>query len=804
MSETSAPSIQAASATSAAASGKLAASALAYAPVVAHELGLSLASVSSVVRLLAEGATVPFIARYRKEATGGLDEVQIRAIEERAGYVAELEERRASVRAEIDKQGKLTPELAQKLAAATTKAEVEDLYLPYRPKRRTRGLIAREKGLEPLADLLAAQGPESPAELAARYVSTDKGVADVAAALAGARDIVAERISERAEVRALVRDAFAREGVVRVKKTEELAQKETKFDTYASFEEPLATIPSHRFLAIRRGEAEGVLRASLAVDEAPLLAPVLRHAGHVPSSPWAPELERAAKDALTRLVVPSVESDARVEAKMRADREAVAVFAQNLRELLLAAPFGGKRVLGVDPGQRTGCKCAVVDETGKLLEHTTFNLVLGADAERRARLTVHELVKKHGVSAVAVGNGTHGRETEAFVREVLGEAGLGEVLVVSVSESGASVYSASDVARDEFPDLDLTVRGAISIARRLQDPLAELVKVDPKSIGVGQYQHDVYPGLLAKQLDAVVESCVNQVGVELNTASAPLLARVAGIGPTLAKRIVAHRDQRGAFKSRREILEVLGVGPRTFEQAAGFLRIRGAEHPLDASAVHPERYPVVERIASDLGVPLATLVGNADAVRRVQIARYVEEGQAESARLDRLGELTLRDILAELQKPGRDPRKTFEPPKFRDDVRTMNDLTVGMALEGVVTNVTAFGAFVDVGVHQDGLVHVSQLSDRFVREPSEVVKVGDKLSVRVLEVDLVRKRISLTAKKGEAIRPGPRAEGPGAGQRHPQGRGQGQHGGRSQGTSAAQQSAAGFKNNPFAAHFGKK
>ncbi|MBL9026598.1 MAG: RNA-binding transcriptional accessory protein [Myxococcales bacterium] len=717
---------------------------LRHAPAVASDLNLPLAGVTAVVRLLAEGATVPFIARYRKEATGDLDEVAIRSIEERATYVAGMEDRRASVLDEIKKQGKLTPELEKKLKAATTKAEIEDLYLPFKPKRRTRAIIAKERGLEPLADLLWAQGEEDPTGAAAAFVDAAKEVPDVAAALAGARDIAAERIAESAEARGLVRRAFEQEGVMRVGKTKEHEDKPTKFDAYASFDEPVRSIPSHRYLAIRRGETEGVLRASLDVEADKLLPQLLAGTGRRAGSPWAGELEKAAQDALSRLLLPSVQVDVRVELKMRADKEAVSVFASNLRELLLAAPYGGHRVLGIDPGQRTGCKCAVLSETGKLLEHTTIYLVQGAEAERKARAVLAELVKKHNISAVAVGNGTHGRETESFAREVVGS----DAIVVSVSEAGASVYSASDVAREELPDVDLTVRGAVSIARRLQDPLAELVKIDPKSIGVGQYQHDVFPALLAKELDGVVESCVNLVGVELNTASAPLLSRVSGIGPTLAKRIVDHRDNTGPFKSRAALKDVAGVGPKTFEQCAGFLRIRGAENPLDASAVHPERYGTVERIARDLGVPVHQLVGDADRVKQIPVAKYVEEGDG---KLDRLGEATLRDILAELVKPGRDPRKTFEPPKFRDDVRTMEDLKPGMTLEGVVTNVTAFGAFVDVGVHQDGLVHVSQLADRFVKNPSDVVKVGDKITVRVMEVDLVRKRIGLTAKSGAVV-----------------------------------------------------
>ena len=775
-------------------------------PVLAAELNLPRASVAAVVKLLAESSTVPFIARYRKEATGGLDEVQIRDIEERRTYLVELEARRKSIIAEIQSQGKLTPELGKLLANAPTKAELEDLYLPFKPKRRTRATIAKERGLEPLANLIWAQGRDgSPSASAPSFVNPEKDVADVAAALAGARDILAERIAENPEVRKHTREAYVRDGSIRVSKTKDFEDKTTKFDSYAAFEEPIAKIPSHRYLAIRRGETEGVLRAGLEVDQSNVVPFVEKHVKLDPASPWAGELSAAIKDGVERLLLHSVQVDVRVELKMQADKGAIDVFAQNLRELLLSAPFGTKTVLGIDPGQRTGCKCAVVDETGKLLEHETIYLVQGDAALERARQTLRAICKKYPIVAVAVGNGTHGRETESFVRDLLKEEGLSATptpLCVSVSEAGASIYSASDVAREEFPDLDLTVRGAISIARRLQDPQAELVKVDPKSIGVGQYQHDVFQPFLAKKLDEVVESCVNSVGVEVNLASAPLLSRVAGIGPTLAKRIVAHRNEKGAFKSRSKLLEVPGFGPRTFEQAAGFLRVRGGEHPLDESAVHPERYALVEKMAADLGVPVVSLIGNRELLERLDPTRY-QAGD--------VGSFTLNDILNELKKPGRDPRASFEPPKFRDDVRTMEDLKLEMVLEGVVTNVTAFGAFVDIGVHQDGLVHVSQLSDRFIKDPNEVVKVGDKLSVRVLEVDLVRKRIALSAKRGSeaqvggasGARPGGSAGGsrleaprdrrpPNAGR--PQ---QGAQGGK------AKPAAPGFTNNPFAAHFRK-
>ena len=774
-------------------------------PLLAQELGLPESAVRAVAKLLVEGATVPFIARYRKEATGGLDEVQIRTIEERRTYLMELETRRRSVLAEIEKQGKLTDFLRGRIAACTTKAELEDLYLPYKPKRRTRATIARERGLEPLAELIWAQGAQGdPSQEAAAFVSAEREVPDVAAALAGARDILAERVAEDADLRRDARQMYLDDGVLVVKKTKDFEDKKTKFDNYAAFAEPLAKLASHRYLAIRRGESEGVLRGALEHDDERIVARAERATPLDDRSPWAGELRAAVRDGVARILVPAVQVDVRVELKMRADKQAVDVFATNLRELLMAPPLGAQAVLGIDPGQRTGCKCVVVDETGKVLAHETIYLVQGDASLERARATVLTLCRNHPVRAIAVGNGTHGRETEAFVRQLLTKDFVGDEkpFCVSVSESGASVYSASDVAREEFPQLDLTVRGAISIARRLQDPLAELVKIDPKSIGVGQYQHDVDQALLGKKLDEVVESCVHEVGVELNTASAPLLSRVSGIGPSLAKKIVEFRDAKGSFRSRRQLLEVPGLGPRAFEQAAGFLRIRGAEHPLDASAVHPERYELVERMAADLGVPVVQLIGNRELLARLDKARYASAD---------VGSFTLDDIVGELLKPGRDPRKSFEPPQFREDVTRLEDLRPGMELEGQVTNVTAFGAFVDVGVHQDGLVHVSQLADRFVKDPSEVVKVGDRLRVRVLEVDLERQRISLTARKDGGARSGVagasggdaaqgRAGGKGAGGGRGSGRGQApRRGGGDQG--GGKQPRSSFSHNPFAAHF---
>ena len=750
-------------------------------PALVRELGLPQRGIAAVVKLLGEGATVPFIARYRKEQTGGLDEVQIRQIEERRLYLIEMEDRRRAILASIDEQGQLTPELRAKLLACTTKAALEDLYLPFKPKRRTRAMIARERGLQRLADRIVAQPADGdPAGEAAGFVDVAKEVPDIKTALAGARDIVAEKVAEDAEVRAMVRAQYLEEGTVQSSVLPDKANEPTKFERYYAFEEPLAKIPSHRFLAVRRGEQEGVLRLKVAVPLENVTPRVEGKIGVVAASPFAGELAAAVRDACQRLLLPSLELDLRIELKMRADQEAVEVFATNLRELLLAAPLGGKSVVGIDPGLRTGCKCVAVDETGRYLEAVTIYPSNGEAAAARAKQELQAFLIKHRPAAVAVGNGTGGREAEALCREVVKVGGLKDVVVVAVSEAGASVYSASEVAREEFPDLDLTLRGAISIARRLQDPLAELVKIDPKAIGVGQYQHDVFQPLLARKLDQVVESCVNHVGVDLNTASAPLLARVAGLRPSVAASIVEHRGRCGPFTSRARLLDVPGLGPRTFEQAAGFLRIRGGEHPLDASAVHPERYGLVERIATDLGVGLRELVGSAALAARVVVARYVGE---------EIGEPTLRDILGELQKPGRDPRDRFDPPKFRADITTIADLTVGLELEGVVTNVTAFGAFVDLGVHQDGLVHISRLSDRFVKDPHSVVKPGDRLKVRVLEVDAARKRISLTARLGDksedVVKKGP-AQDERRGPREPR---------REQPSRAP---AAEFTNNPFA------
>lgn len=752
---------------------------------IATELTLSPRQVAAVMRLLGEGCTVPFIARYRKEAHGNLDEVQIGAIQERLNFHRELEARRETVLSSIIQQGKLTDELKAQILACKTRTALEDLYLPYRPKRRTRAMIARERGLEPLAELILAQGDEDISTAAAGFVNPEKEIADSLMALRGARDIVAEKIAEDSEIRGFARAYLAQHGKIHSEVCDPPPTTPTKFEQYYDFEEALTAIPSHRFLAIKRGEAEGVLRSTLIVESAPTITKALERFNYREASPWAKELRTAAEDAYRRLLAPSIELDVAVELKQQSDRAAVDVFAENLRHLLLQAPLGERAVIAIDPGVRTGCKCVALDATGKFLKNMTLYLSQGQMKEIEARVELLKLVATFQPMAIAVGNGTAGRETEAFVRRVLKQAHHEEIFVLSVSESGASVYSASEVAREEFPELDLTVRGAISIGRRLQDPLAELVKIDPKAIGVGQYQHDVNQTLLATKLDEVVISCVNRVGVELNTASAPLLTRVSGIGPTLAKRIIEYRNTHGAFRSRGELLKVPGLGAKTFEQCAGFLRIRESENPLDRSAVHPERYDVVRQMATDAGLAISELVGNASAVAKIKASDYESET---------LGTLTLRDILDELKKPGRDPRETFTPPAFREDVCTIEDVQPGMKLEGIVTNVTAFGAFVDIGVHQDGLVHVSEIADRFVKDPSEVVKAGDRLKVTVLEVDVARKRISLSARQHAR----PSSQGGARGGHGGASRGHG--GGASRGNTYTQRprSSATFSNNPFA------
>lgn len=707
---------------------------------ISQELTISERQVDSVLKMLGEGNTIPFIARYRKEATGSLDEVEIRAIKERADYLKELEERRETILNSIDSQGKMTEELRGKILACETKNSLEDIYLPFKPKRRTKATIAKEKGLEPLAERILAQ-PESgnPRLEAVSFVNVEKGVANTEDALEGARHIVAEWISENSEVRSFVREVFNEEAILISKVKEEFKGKESKFENYYDFSEKVSKIPSHRFLAMRRGEQEMVLSLSLEVDQGSIMKEIGTQANMKKNSPFALELATAIADSYKRLIFPSIESDLRIDLKLKSDREAVDIFAKNLRNILLSPPLGGKDVIGIDPGFRTGCKCAAASCTGKFLNTMTFYLTKGDSQLVEERKKFITFVKMFNPAAIAIGNGTASRETELFVREALKEAGMQGIAILQVSESGASVYSASDVAREEFPDLDLTIRGAISIARRLQDPLAELVKVEPKALGVGQYQHDVFQPLLDKKLHEVVESCVNLVGVDINTASPSLLAYVVGIGPSLSKKIVAFRDSKGTFQSRQELLQVPGLGPKSFEQSAGFLRLRGGNNPLDASAVHPERYSLITQMAKDLGVSLEGLIGNSQEIDKISIDRYQSKD---------VGKATLEDIFAELKKPGRDPRSTFETPNFRGDVTKIEDLRKGMVLEGIVTNVTAFGAFVDIGVHQDGLVHISQLSNTYVKDPNDVVKTGDKIKVEVVDINPGLKRISLTAKIG--------------------------------------------------------
>lgn len=704
---------------------------------IAQELTIGNHQVAAVLDLFDENATVPFIARYRKERTGGLDEVQIRAIEERRDYLNELSQRRDTILAAIEEQGKLTPELRRQIESAATKSTLEDLYLPYKPKRRTRAMIAREKGLAPLAERILAQpATGNPQDEARSFINAEVGIESAQDALDGASDIIAEIVSETAEVRDYLRQFMTDDGEMTAQKTEKADEERSKFEQYYEYKAPLRECKGHRFLAIRRGEREGFLRAQIEIDEERAVAEISRRMHIDEKSPFAPLLSESCRDAYERLLSSSIESDVRVALKQQADAEAVDVFAKNVENLLLAAPLGTFAVIAIDPGLRTGCKCVALDATGKFLDNTTIYPETGS--RDKATEEFKRFMHKYPAKAIAIGNGTAGRETEAFVRQIVSQLDEDQrPFVVMVSESGASIYSASDVARDEFPDLDLTVRGAISIGRRLQDPLAELVKIDPKSIGVGQYQHDVFQPMLKRKLEEVVESCVNRVGVELNTASAELLKYVAGIGPSMAKKIIAYRENNGSFKSRAQLLKVAGLGPKTFEQAAGFIRVRESDNPLDASAVHPERYSLVEKIAKDMGISVRDLVGNASYAKKISIDSY---------KSDDVGEMTLRDIIDELQKPGRDPRAQFEPPKFDESVTQIEDLKPGMILDGVVTNVTNFGAFVDVGVHQDGLVHISALSHQFVSNPADVVTVGDSVRVRVLEVDVVRKRISLSCR----------------------------------------------------------
>lgn len=718
-----------------------------WAARVAAELSLPEPGVAAVERLLDEGATIPFIARYRKEATGSLDEVAITDIRDRLAKLAELDGRKQAILKSLEERSLLTPELKAKVTGAETLTKLEDIYLPFRPKRKTKASMARERGLEPLAELVLAQGEADPLAEAARFIDPEKEVPDAEAALAGARDIIAERINEDQTARERLRRLFAQKAVLVSKVIPGKEDEGANFRDYFDWSEELAKAPSHRVLAIRRGAGEGFLSMRIRVDREAAVR-ILQALFVKAANPCGEQVALAATDCFKRLLGSSLEVEFRLASKKEAEAEAIKVFAENLRELLLASPLGQKPILAIDPGLRTGCKVAALDGQGNLLATETVYLSGSPQAREAGGRTIRELLKKHGSEVIAVGNGTGGRETEAFLRTLDLDKKL---MIVMVSESGASVYSASPVAREEFPDLDVSLRGAVSIGRRLADPLAELVKIEPKSIGVGQYQHDVDQKQLKSSLDDVVISCVNAVGVEVNSASPQLLTYVSGLNPTLARNIVNFRAENGPFASRKQLLKVPRLGPKSFEQAAGFLRLAEARNPLDRSAVHPESYHVVEAMAVDLGCSVEELISSAELRARIDLNRYVD---------DSVGLPTLTDILAELDKPGRDPRAEFEIVTFAEGVNEISDLVPGMQLTGIVTNVTNFGAFVDVGVHQDGLVHISQLADRFVRHPSEEVKVAQKVKVRVLEVDLARRRISLTMRsKPEKRSPGSQPAG---------------------------------------------
>ena len=737
---------------------------------ITAELKLQARQVAATAVLLEEGATVPFIARYRKEKTGELDEVQIAAVRDRLEQLGELDKRREAILHSLGERNLLSDTLKAKIEAADALSTLEDLYLPFRPKKRTRATIAKERGLEPLAEILWLQHPDTqPVQEAHAFVDVAKEVPDVEAALAGARDILAERINDDATARARLRELYVAQGVIRSKMVAGKEVEGAKFKDYFDWSEPAKSAPSHRILAMRRGEEEGFLFTRLTPPEEAALAH-LEALFVKNTSPTGQQVKLAVHDCYKRLLGFAMEGEARVHFKKIADEEAVRVFADNLRELLLAAPLGQKTVLAIDPGFRSGCKVVLLDKQGKLLANDVVYPEKSAREQAEAAEMVKTVVTRFKVEAIAIGNGTASRETEGFIRKL----GLpASIPIVMVNESGASIYSASEIAREEFPNHDLTVRGAVSIGRRLMDPLAELVKLDPKSIGVGQYQHDVDQNALKRSLDDVVVSCVNRVGVELNTASKNLLAYVSGLNARTASSIVAHRDENGPFRSRKELHAVAGLGPKTFEQAAGFLRIRDGEHPLDGSAVHPERYSLVDKMAADIGCSVADLLRDSAKRAKIDAKRYV---------CPEIGLPTLQDILAELSKPGRDPRQQFEAFSFSEEVNKVEDLTPGMKLPGVVTNVTAFGAFVDVGVHQDGLVHISQISDDFVKDPSSVLKVGQRVRATVMEVDLQRKRIALSLKTNPEVGPreprsasgpsnasGPRRDGPPRSDSRPQG-----------------------------------
>jgi uncharacterized protein len=707
--------------------------------LLAKELSLTPSQVQNALELFAEGATIPFIARYRKERTGSLDEVQLRDLSERYTYLTELEERKAAILEAIASQGKLTDELKAQIEASLQKTELEDLYLPYKPKRRTRATIAREKGLEPLAEFIKSLNtptakPASLEKEAAKYISEEKGVKTEEDALKGASDILAEEVSERAQLRAYLRDYLMQNGVFVSRIKDDYPEGSTKFEMYRNFQAKAKDIAPHNMLALFRGEAEGILNLDLSFDEDVVQSYLESEEIRTKVAPVRDFYRGMLKDAFNRLMKTSLTTEVRSDKKAYADIESIKTFEANLRELLLSPPAGMKPTLALDPGFRTGCKLVILNETGKFLEYQTIFPHTGAGQRTQAASIIKSLLEKYKIELIAIGNGTASRETDEFVAEVLQTMDRKPIKVI-VNESGASIYSASEVAREEFPDQDVTVRGSVSIGRRLQDPLAELVKIDPKSIGVGQYQHDVDQKLLKKKLDETVESCVNYVGVDLNTASKELLTFVSGLTPTIAKNIVSYRNENGAFKNRRNLLKVPKLGPKAFEQAAGFLRIRNGENPLDNTAVHPESYSVVQAIASDLNVPLTHISQASDKLKSIDLKKYVT---------DIVGLPTLRDIISELEKPGRDPRAEFKYATFKEGVKEISDLKEGMELEGIVTNVANFGAFVDIGVHQDGLVHISQLADQFVDDPKKIVKVGQVVKVRVISVDEKLKRIGLS------------------------------------------------------------
>ena len=704
-----------------------------YSNVVAAELGLKEHQVTAVISLIDEGGTVPFIARYRKEATGSLDEVAIAAIRDRVAQLKDLDKRRESIMKSIEEQGKLTPELQKKLNEAQTMAALEDIYLPYKPKRKTRASMAREKGLEPLAETILLQRPMDVVAEAQKYLDVEKGVENDADALQGARDIIAEKINEDANVRAAIRKLFLSQGIIRSKVIKGKEEQAAKYKDYFEWEEPVSKVASHRLLAMRRGENEMFLSIDISPNEEDVYRIIEKDYLKGPNEA-SEQVELAIRDSYKRLLKPSIETEIRLETKKKADSEAINVFKDNLKELLLSAPLGSKNVLAIDPGFRTGCKVVVLDKQGKLLDYEAIFPNEPQKNTLAAAASIQQLCDKYNVEAIAIGNGTAARETESFVKSI----GLPkDILVVMVNESGASIYSASESAREEFPDHDITVRGSVSIGRRLMDPLAELVKIDPKSIGVGQYQHDVDQNALKQSLDDTVVSCVNAVGVEVNTASKELLSYVSGLGPALAKNIVDFRNENGPFKSRTALKKVPRMGEKVFELAAGFLRIKDAKNPLDDSAVHPESYGIVEAMSKDINAGIQDIIKEQELRKSIKLEKYISES---------IGLPTLKDILSELEKPGRDPRKAFEKMEFDEHVHSMEDLKVGMSLNGVVTNVTNFGAFVDIGVHQDGLVHKSQLADRFVENPADFVKVQQKVKVVVTGVDIPRKRISLSMK----------------------------------------------------------